>query len=157
MGREGKWWEEGQACVFFSKSTKRPQETWTKCSRLHHHLLCSAPLTSPARGLISNLTPLGGLLCPHGHARAPIHRWLPPHPPALVTPAFASWTHQTPVPGGTETLSMTETQTRSPSPPTGSVPGASRRTWSFFSGYFIIRPPPQAGRKGQLSPPYWFE
>lgn len=55
--RGGKRWEERQAHVFFSKSSKRPQETQTKCGRLHHHLLRSAPLTSPAPGLVPHLPP----------------------------------------------------------------------------------------------------
>lgn len=32
VGQGGKWWEERQAHAFFSKSTKRPQETQTTCS-----------------------------------------------------------------------------------------------------------------------------
>lgn len=93
LRRGGEGWEERQARVFFSKPTRRPQETETKCSCLHH-LLHSAPLTSPAPGL-SPLPPLAGLSQP-AQPSPPTDRAGSLHAHQLWSPqeykAFACWT-----------------------------------------------------------------
>lgn len=83
----GAGWEERQARVFFSKSTRRPQET-EGGQRVHCHLLRSAPLTSappqaasptshPRRSVAATCTPL-----PPQTSPAPSTDGLLPHPPA---------------------------------------------------------------------------
>ena len=73
MGRGGVGGATG-TCLL-SKPTRRPQETKTKCSCLHH-LLYSAPLTSPPQALFPPRTagrsvPAGPHLSPHRQAQAP--------------------------------------------------------------------------------------
>lgn len=109
-------------------------------------------LNLACRGLVSHLAPLGGLLCPHGHARAPVHRWLPPRPPAGSSrPCFCPLApSDSGARGDRDTVEEGHPE-RSLPPPVGSVPGASRRTWSFFSGYFIVRPLPGGWKSPALS------
>lgn len=117
-----------------------------------------APPPAPFGSL--NLACPGPRLPPHAPGGSPLSPWtLPGSRPQMASSSPASSSHPCfclldpsyfSARGNRNTV-MKETQKRSLPPPVGSVPGTSRRTWSFFSGYFIIRPLPRGWKSPAVS------